>query len=83
MITVVLLNLISKAKNFRYSKTFFLLKTHTGSLLNKVVYQPAWQAQKGEGEGRGRKVRKRGKGKGAPAIRAGVLVFRPSFSELI
>ena len=38
MITVVLLNLISKAKNFRYSKTFFLLKTHTGSLLNKVVY---------------------------------------------
>ena len=28
MITVVLLNLISKAKNFRYSKTFFYLK-HT------------------------------------------------------
>ena len=38
----------------------------------------------GEGRGgRGRKVRKRGKGKGAPAIRAGVFVFRPPFSQLI
>ena len=36
-----------------------------------------------KGEGRGRKLRKRGKGKGAPAIRAGVFVFHPTFSELI
>ena len=31
--------------------------------------------RRGEGGG-GRKARKRGKGKGAPAIRAGVVVFR-------
>ena len=47
----------------------------------------AWQAQKGEGEGEGEggggNARKRGKGKGAPAIRAGVFVFRPPFSQLI
>ena len=35
-------------------------------------------------KGRGRaKARKRGKGKRAPAIRAGVFVFRPQFSQLI
>ena len=43
----------------------------------------ARQAQKGEGVGRERKARKRRKGKGAPALRAGVFVFRPPFSELI
>ena len=32
--------------------------------------------RRGEGGGGGRKARKRGKGKGAPAIRAGVVVFR-------
>ena len=41
-------------------------------------------AKKGRGgEGSGRKLPKRGKGKGAPAIRAGVFVFHPPFSELI
>ena len=44
---------------------------------------PAWQAQKGEAEGGERKARKRIKGKGAPAIRAGVSVFHPPFSDLI
>ena len=52
----------------------------SGSVLNLL---PAWQAQKGGWRGGGRKARKRGKGKGAPAIRAGVFVFRPPFSELM
>ena len=39
-------------------------------------------AKKGGGGG-GRKARNRGKGKGAPAIRAGIFVFLPPFSELI
>ena len=46
------------------------------------MYQPAWQAQKGKGEKEERKARKREKGKGAFAVRAGVFVFRPAFSEL-
>ena len=42
---------------------------------------PAWQAQKVEGEGEGEKCESWVlKGKGAPAIRAGVFVFRPPFS---
>ena len=37
-----------------------------------------------KGRGRGReKSTKEGKGKGAPAIRAGVFVIRPPFSQLI
>ena len=35
------------------------------------------------GGGRGEGVGGRRKGKGAPALRAGVFVFRPPFSELI
>ena len=37
----------------------------------------------GGGGGSEKSVKERGKGKGAPAIRAGVSVFRPPFSELI
>ena len=37
--------------------------------------------KKGRGGGR-RKARKRGKGKGAPALRTGVFVFCPPFSQL-
>ena len=35
--TIVLLNLISKARFFRYSK-ILTLKTHTGSFLKKVFF---------------------------------------------
>ena len=49
------------------------------SRANFAPYQPAWQAQKEEVGGR-RKCKK-GKGKGAPAIRAGVFVFRSPISQ--
>ena len=38
---------------------------------------------RGGGGGGGRKARERGREKGASAIRAGVFVFHPPFSELI
>ena len=70
----------------------FPIKNHSSKACTLLVYTtqvnnyPAWRVQKGEGEGEGGgegKARKRGKGKREPAIRAGVFVFRPPFSELI
>ena len=41
------------------------------------------RCKKRKGNGEGEKRKKRRKGKGAPAIKAGVFLFRPPFSQLI